>query len=123
MIKRMIRQMLTAQIFSALAVSVCLLIDNIMIGRFLGLEALAAYGLANPLLLAIGAIASMLAVGVQARLEEELSRARADAAESRMRLLSGQIHPQFIFNSLNAIKALIVEDLIAQPSGATTTST
>ena len=33
MIKKLIRQMLTAQIFSALTVSLCLLIDSIIIGR------------------------------------------------------------------------------------------
>ena len=94
MIKRMIRQMLTAQIFSALAVSVCLLIDNIMIGRFLGLEALAAYGLANPLLLAIGAIASMLAVGVQAACSSSLGRGsqeETDAGYSSALAVSGGI--------------------------------
>lgn len=52
----------------------------------------------------------LMSEGVQARVEEELIRTQADAIESRMRLLSGQIHPHFIFNSLNAIKALVVED-------------
>ena len=36
MIRKLIRQMLPAQIFSTLAVSLCLLVDNIMIGRYLG---------------------------------------------------------------------------------------
>lgn len=53
---------------------------------------------------------AMFAVGVQTALEEQLSLARMEATESRIRLLSGQIHPHFIFNSLNAIKSLIVED-------------
>ena len=65
MIKKLIRQMLAAQTVSALTVSVCLLIDNIMIGRFLGENALAAYGLANPVLLIIGALGSTLCAGVQ----------------------------------------------------------
>ena len=52
----------------------------------------------------------VLAVGVQAQLEEDLARARAETAESRVRLLSGQIHPHFVFNSLAAIKALLTED-------------
>ena len=65
MIRKLVRQMLVAQIVSALTVSVCLLIDNIMIGRFLGVNGLAAYGWANPLLLIIGAVASMLSAGVQ----------------------------------------------------------
>ncbi len=65
MIRKLIRQMLAAQTLSALTVSLCLLIDNIMIGRFLGVKAIAAYGLANPILLVIGAIGTMLSAGVQ----------------------------------------------------------
>ena len=65
MIKKLVRQMLLAQIISALTVSLCLLIDNIMIGRFLGENALTAYGLANPVLMMIGAVGSMLCAGVQ----------------------------------------------------------
>ena len=65
MIRKLIRQMLGAQIVSALTVSLCLLIDSVMISRFLGRRAIAAYGLANPLLLAIGAIGALLAAGIQ----------------------------------------------------------
>ena len=61
MIRKLIRQMLIAQILSALTVSLCLLIDNIIIGRFLGVESIAAYQLANPILLMMGALGSMLA--------------------------------------------------------------
>lgn len=60
--------------------------------------------------MAASLVLMLLGVGVQSRVEEDLVRARADAAESRVRLLSGQIHPHFIFNSLNAIKALVSED-------------
>ena len=65
MIRKLVKQMLAAQTLSALTVSLCLLIDNVMISRFLGVQATAAYGLANPILLVIGAIGSMLAAGVQ----------------------------------------------------------
>ena len=74
MIRKLVRQMLTAQIFSALTVSLCLLIDNVMISRFLGKEGIAAYGLANPLLLAIGAIGSLLASGIQVVCSKSLGR-------------------------------------------------
>ncbi len=74
MIRKLVRQMLTAQIFSALTVSLCLLIDNIMIGRFLKVQALAAYGLANPLLMALGAVGSMLGAGVQVVCSRSLGR-------------------------------------------------
>ena len=80
MIRKLLRQMLTAQIFSALTVSLCLLIDNIMIGRFLGEEAIAAYGLANPLLLVVGAIGSLLAAGVQVVCSKALGRGSQEEA-------------------------------------------
>ncbi len=72
MIRKLIKQMLAAQTLSALTVSVCLLIDNVMICRFLGVQAIAAYGLANPILLVIGAIGSMLAAGVQVACSKSL---------------------------------------------------
>ena len=74
MIKKLIRQMLAAQVLSALTVSLCLLIDNIMIGRFLGVDGITAYGLANPVLLLIGARGSMLSAGIQVTCSKSLGR-------------------------------------------------
>ena len=74
MIKKLVRQMLAAQILSALTVSLCLLIDNLMIGRYLGERALTAYGLANPILLVIGAVGSMLCAGAQVACGKSLGR-------------------------------------------------
>ena len=74
MIRKLVRQMLTAQILSALTVSLCLLIDSIMIGRFLGDGALTAYGLANPVLLVIGAVGTMLCAGAQVACSKSLGR-------------------------------------------------
>lgn len=74
----------------------------------------ALFRIVNPRLMVLYSVMTIvlatLCVGVQANLEEELAEARASAAESRVRLLSGQIHPHFVFNSLNVIKALVVED-------------
>lgn len=72
MIRKLIRQTLVAQTLSALTVSLCLLIDNIMITRFLGVTATAAYELSNPILLAVGAVASLLAAGVQVACSKSL---------------------------------------------------
>lgn len=74
MIRKLIRQMLTAQILSALTVSLCLLIDSIMIGRYLKDSALTAYGLANPVLLVIGAVGTMLCAGAQVACSKSLGR-------------------------------------------------
>ena len=57
--------MLAAQIVSAMTVTLCMLIDSIMIGRFLGVDAMAAYGYTAPVLLAFAAPGAMIAAGVQ----------------------------------------------------------
>ncbi|MBQ9910933.1 MAG: MATE family efflux transporter [Lachnospiraceae bacterium] len=80
MIKKLIRQMLTAQILSALTVSLCLLIDSIIIGRFLGVQAIAAYGLSNPILLIIGAFGTALSAGVQVVCSRALGRGKQEEA-------------------------------------------
>ena len=80
MIRKLVRQMLTAQILSALTVSLCLLIDSIMISRFLGKRAIAAYGFSNPLLLAIGAIGTLLAGGIQVVCSRALGRGSREEA-------------------------------------------
>lgn len=66
--------MLTAQILSALTVSLCLLIDNAVIGKFLGVDAVAAYGLSNPVLLIIGGLGSVLSAGVQVSCSKSLGK-------------------------------------------------
>ena len=98
MIRKSIRQMLTAQIFSALTVSLCLLIDNVVIGQFLGEKAMAAYGFANPLLLTIGAIGSMLAAGIQVSVGKSLgrgSREETDEGYSSSMAVAGLISVLF----------------------------
>ena len=82
MIRKLVRQMLIAQIFAALTVSLCLMIDSIMIGRFLGEEAIAAYGLSNPVLLVIGAVSSLLASGIQAACSKSLGKGSQEETDA-----------------------------------------
>ncbi len=65
MIKKIFKQMLLTQILSAMTVMICMLIDSIMIGRFLGVDSMTAYGLATPVLLIFAAFGSMLSAGIQ----------------------------------------------------------
>lgn len=65
MIKKIFRQMLVTQIVSAMTVMLCMLVDSIMIGRFLGVDSMTAYGLATPVLLVFAAFGSMLSAGIQ----------------------------------------------------------
>ncbi len=65
MIQKLFKQMVISQIISAMAVMLCLVIDSIMISRFLGTEAMAAYQFANPVLLVFAAFGSLLSSGIQ----------------------------------------------------------
>ena len=65
MIRRLFRQMMITQIVSSMTVTLCMLIDSIMIGRFLGTDAMAAYGFTQPVLLAFAAPGAMISAGVQ----------------------------------------------------------
>ena len=57
MIRKIFRDMLFVQIISAMTVTICMLIDSIMIGRFLGVDSMTAYGLSTPVLLVFAAFA------------------------------------------------------------------
>ncbi len=65
MIQKTFRQMLVTQILSAMTVMLCMLVDSMMIGRFLGVDSMTAYGLANPVLLIFAAYGAMLSAGIQ----------------------------------------------------------
>ena len=65
MIRKLFKQMVISQVASAMSVMVCMVVDSIMIGKFLGIEAMAAYGYANPVLLFFVAFGSLLSTGVQ----------------------------------------------------------
>lgn len=115
MIKKLVRQMLTAQILSALTVSLCLLIDNIMIGRFLGERALTAYGLANPMLLVIGAVGSMLCAGAQVACSKSLGR--GDREETDVGF-SSTVAGGLLFSGAFMVLALLLRTPIARMLGA-----
>ena len=115
MIKKLVRQMLVAQIISALTVSLCLLIDNIMIGRFLGERALAAYGLANPVLMVIGAVGSMLCAGVQVVCSRSLGRGLREETDAGY---STAIAVAALFSAVFMTLVLVLRVPIARLMGA-----
>ena len=82
MIKKLFRQMLFTQILSAMTVTLCMLVDSIMIGRFLGVDAMTAYGLATPLLLVFAAIGGMISAGVQVMCGRAMGSGDREAANA-----------------------------------------
>lgn len=57
--------MTAANILTNLATLLCMLIDSLMISRYLGVNAIAAYGFAAPVILVFTAVGSMLSGGIQ----------------------------------------------------------
>ena len=57
-----------------MTVTLCMLVDSIMIGRFLGVDSMSAYGLATPLLLVFAAFGSLISSGVQVLCGETVGR-------------------------------------------------
>ena len=57
--------MMITQVISSMTVTLCMLIDSIVICRFLGVDAMAAYGYTLPVLLAFAAPGAMISAGIQ----------------------------------------------------------
>ena len=82
MIKKLFHQMLLTQIISSMTVTLCMLVDSIMIGRFLGVDSMSAYGLASPLLLVFAAFGSLISSGVQVLCSKTVGRGDQEATDA-----------------------------------------
>lgn len=82
MIQKLFRQMSTTQIISALTATLCLLIDSIVIGRLVGVDAMSAYGIASPLLIIFAALGTMMVNGVQVQLGKAMGRGDTNGANA-----------------------------------------
>ena len=82
MIRRLFRQMSVAQIFSALMPTICMLIDSIVIARFIGVDAMSAYGLSTPLMIICSAMGLMVVNGVQVLLGKTMGKGDLQGAGS-----------------------------------------
>lgn len=82
MIRKLFRQMMITQVISSMTVTLCMLIDSIVIGRFLGVEAMAAYGYTQPVLLAFAAPGAMISAGIQVVCGNTLGSGNRDDTDS-----------------------------------------
>ena len=82
MIQKLFRQMSTTQIISAVTTTLCLLIDSIVIGRLVGVDAMSAYGIASPLLIIFAALGTMMVNGVQVQLGKAMGRGDTNGANA-----------------------------------------
>lgn len=74
--------MMITQVISSMTVTLCMLIDSIVIGRFLGVEAMAAYGYTQPVLLAFAAPGAMISAGIQVVCGNTLGSGDRDKTDS-----------------------------------------
>ena len=113
MIRKLFREMLATQVVSMMTVTLCMLIDSIMIGRFLGVDSMSAYGFATPLLLVFAAFGSMISAGVQVVCGKTIGsgdRAGTDACYSAALFLSfviSAIGLALVFSLLNPLTSLL----------------
>ena len=74
--------MLIPQILAAMTGTLCILIDNLMIGQLLGDRELSAYGLSAPLIIVIASLGLMMANGVQVVCSKAIGGGDLDDANS-----------------------------------------
>ena len=90
MIRKLFSQMVFTQVISCMAVTLCMLIDSIVIGRFLGVDAMAAYGYTQPVLLAFAAPGAMISAGVQVVCGKTLGSGDMEGTNSCFTLSAGR---------------------------------
>jgi len=95
------RQLLVVQIISAIISLAGTLIDGVIISRFLGPVKMAAYGLANPIVIIMVSFAFVLSAGSQALCGQHMGRGEVDEVNSIMNkvILTGAI-VAFVFNAI-----------------------
>lgn len=64
MVKKLFQKMLPSQVLSSLAMAICMQVDIILIGQLIGVDGVASFGIANPILIIGTAMAGLLSTGV-----------------------------------------------------------
>ena len=79
-IRSLYRSTVVSIVISAVAAMFGMLIDGVIIGKFLGTDCMAAYGLVTPLFSIITAVSGVLAIGAQVSCAKQLGAGKADRA-------------------------------------------
>ena len=115
MIRKLFKKMVLSQILSAMTVALCLLIDSIIIGRCLGVRAMAAYGLANPVLLAFPAFGSFLSTDIQVVCSKALGNGDEDEVNN---CFSYSVTVAAIFSAIGVFFVVFFTDSLVEILGA-----
>lgn len=119
MLKKLIRQMLLTQILSAVTVTTCMLVNSMMIGSFLGINSMSAYGYGAPLILVFTAVSNMICTGSQVLCGRSLGIGDKDGANS---CFTTAILSALIFSLIGTAIIFIFPDQICTLLGAGTDS-
>lgn len=79
-IRHMFRRSLLVMVIATITATIGMVVDGMVIGKYLGVDAIAAYGLAMPAFIVIPAIGGIMASGVQNVCAEKMTQGKADEA-------------------------------------------
>lgn len=115
MIQKQFKSIVVAQIFSALAVTVCLLIDGMLTSKFLGEDAMAAFGMAGALIFLFAAIGGTIAAGAQIVSSKALGQGDAKEANASF---SSAVATGFVISIISVVIVMLFADPISVVLGA-----
>lgn len=80
MINKLFKQMTYVQIISVVTPTLCRIIDSIVVGRLIGVDAMSAYGISAPLIIVLSAIGLMMVNGIEVIIGKSMGRGDMDSA-------------------------------------------
>lgn len=113
--KKMFRSLIPSMIFMYIASMVSILVDGIIIGKYLGVNAMASYGLTNPVLLVLLAVSDVFTGGVQNVCAGELGKGNKEHARS---IFSASCVTVIVISILAAVMMNIGIDPLCRMLGA-----
>lgn len=119
MLKKQFKSLIGSQIFSALAVTVCMLIDGMLTSRYLGEDAMAAYGISSAVILFVVAIGGTIAAGAQIMCSKALGNGNT---EETCAAFSTAAMAGLIISAFTTALVIAFADRIAVVLGAVTGS-
>ncbi|MDO4740418.1 MAG: MATE family efflux transporter [Eubacteriales bacterium] len=114
-IQSMFRKSLLVMIFSTITATIGMVVDGVIIGKLLGVDAMAAYGLAMPAFIVITAVGGILTSGVQALCAEKMAQGKMEEANQ---VFSMTCIAAIAFSLLLMVFLLPLSDPVAKLLGA-----
>ncbi len=114
MIDRILSKVSKTQILISVATSIALIVDSIIISRFLGTSSMAGYGAVSPILMIIMAVSGVISTGSQIICAERIGKADTDGAN---RIVGLSIVISLLFAAFFILSSFFGEGLIIKLIG------